>query len=442
LFVQTLALGAIMQPEITKITLSNGLMVLLKEIHTAPIISNWIWYRVGSKDEVAGKTGVSHWIEHMLFKGTPDYPASVLDKAISRDGGFWNAMTYLDWTTYFETMPADKIDLALKLEADRMVNSIFDQAEVEAERTVIISERQGYENEPLFQLGEEMQAAAFRVHAYHHEVIGDLVDLSTMQRENLYQHYKTFYQPNNAVLGIAGDFNTEEMLSRVRELFEPISNGYEINRMIRPEPIQNGERRVIVEGTGETCYIQIAHHIPESTHEDFLALTVLDSLLTGPSNLNVFGGGISNKTSRLYQALVDTELAISIQGGVHATIDPYMHIMTSIVHPQKKPKDVLNAIEEQLTSLHDTAPPIQEVDRAVKQARALFAYGSESITNQAFWLGFSEMFATYDWFLYCLDNLAKVTPADVQRVARKYLLSKNRVVGIYLPSSTSMEQSQ
>lgn len=431
-----------MQPEITKFTLSNGLSVLLKEIHTAPIVSNWIWYRVGSKDEIAGKTGISHWIEHMMFKGTPDYPASVLDKAISRDGGFWNAMTYLDWTAFFETMPKEKIDLALKLEADRMVNSKFDQAEVEAERMVIISERQGYENEPLFQLGEEVQAAAFRVHAYHHEVIGDLIDLRTMQRDDLYQHYKSYYQPNNAVLGIAGDFNTGEMLDRVQELFAPISNGYEINRMNRPEPGQNGERRIIVEGTGETCYLQIAHHIPESNHEDFFALMVLDSLLTGPSNLNVFGGGISNKTSRLYQALVDTELAISIQGGVQATIDPYLHIMTSIVHPQKKPNDVLDAVEKELTSLQENAPPIEEVNRAVKQARALFAYGSESITNQAFWLGFSEMFATYDWFLSCLENLAKVSPADVQRVASKYLLSKNRVVGIYLPSNVSMEQSQ
>src|SRR3972149_10432375 len=151
---------------ITRLTLSNGLLILLKEIHTSSIISYWVWYRVGSRDEVTGKTGISHWTEHMQFKGTPQFPAGVLDKAISRDGGYWNAFTYLDWTTYFETMPADKIDLGLRLEADRMVNSLFEPDEVESERTVIISERQGGGNEPLFQLGEEVQAAAFRVHSY------------------------------------------------------------------------------------------------------------------------------------------------------------------------------------------------------------------------------------------------------------------------------------
>src|SRR5512137_1519347 len=139
---------------VSKTKLNNGLLVLLKEIHTAPLISSWVWYRVGSKDEPTGHTGVSHWVEHMQFKGTPQFPASVLDKAISRDGGMWNAFTYMDWTTYMETMPAAKIDLALRLEADRMTASLFEEKEVAAERTVVISEREGSENEPLFLLGE------------------------------------------------------------------------------------------------------------------------------------------------------------------------------------------------------------------------------------------------------------------------------------------------
>ena len=144
----------------------------------------------------------------MQFKGTPQFPANILDKAISREGGTWNAFTYMDWTAYFETMPADKIDLALRLEADRMVNSQFDPSEVASERTVIISEREGHENEPLFQLGEAMQHTAFRVHPYHHEVIGDMADLLTMTRDDLYGHYRTFYVPNNAVMAVAGDFDT------------------------------------------------------------------------------------------------------------------------------------------------------------------------------------------------------------------------------------------
>jgi len=155
----------------TKTTLTNGLTVLLKEIHTTPLISFWVWYRVGSRDEVPPLTGISHLVEHMQFKGTPDYPAEVMDNAVARDGGTRNAFTFLDWTTYFETMPADKIDLALRLEADRMVHSLFDAKEFAAERTVVISEREGSENEPTFLLGEAVQQTAFRVHSYHHEIL-------------------------------------------------------------------------------------------------------------------------------------------------------------------------------------------------------------------------------------------------------------------------------
>ncbi len=431
-----------MSDSITKLTLSNGLLVLLKEIHTAPIISHWIWYRVGSRDEPCGKTGIAHWIEHMLFKGTPRFPASVLDKAISREGGSWNAMTYLDWTTCFETMPADKIDLALSLEADRMVNCLFDPQEVESERTVIISERQGNENEPLFRLGEEVQAAAFRVHPYHHEVIGDLVDLQTMTRDDLVQHYRTYYVPNNAVLAIAGDFDTEEMLKRVRELYEPIPRGIDPPRLCRTEPPQQGERRVTVQGPDDTTYLMLAHHVPNSTHPDFIPLTILDSLLTGPSNLNIFGGGISNKTSRLYRALVEGDLAVSVQGGVGATIDPFLYIITCIVRPDKTAEQVLQRIEDEIKRLQDSPPPVEEIQRASKQARALFAYGSESISNQAFWMGFSEMFATYEWYLEFIDKLAQVTPEDVQRVAQTYLQTRNRVVGVYLPEASATPQDE
>ena len=227
-----------MTEAILQTTLSNGMKVLLKAIHTAPLISSWVWYRVGSRDEVNGRTGVSHWVEHMQFKGTPEFPASMLDKAISREGGMWNAMTYLDWTTYYETMPAEKIDLGLRLEADRMVNSAFDEKEVSSERTVVISEREGNENEPQFVLGEAVQSAAFRVHAYHHEVIGDMADLHSMTRDDLYEHYRTYYLPNNAVMAVAGDFETGQMLERIKELYEPIPDGPEPERLARPEPEQ------------------------------------------------------------------------------------------------------------------------------------------------------------------------------------------------------------
>jgi zinc protease len=414
-------------------TLSNGLKVLLKELHTAPIISSWLWYRVGSRDEVQGRTGISHWVEHMQFKGTPQFPANMLDKAISREGGTWNAMTYLDWTAYYETMPVNKIDIALRLESDRMMNSRFDKDEVASERTVIISEREGNENEPLFQLGEAIQQTAFRIHPYHHEVIGDMADLRTMTRDDLYNHYRAFYVPNNAVLAVAGDFDTRSMLARIKELFEPIPARMEPTRLARQEPTQNGEIRLSVEGPGATTYVQVCYRFPSASHPDFFPLSVLDSLLAGPSNLNMFSGGISNKTSRLYRALVDKQLAVSIHGGAQATIDPFMYTFTMTIHPKSKPEETLAALDKEIKRVKEEMVTKEEIARAIKQARAIFAYGSENITNQAFWLGYAEMFANYEWFQTYLEKLSKVTAKDIQRVANEYFKPQRRVVGTYVP---------
>ena len=423
-----------MTEAITQKFLSNGLKVLLKEIHTAPLISVWVWYRVGSRDEVNGKTGISHWVEHMQFKGTPEFPANVLDKAVSREGGVWNAFTYLDWTTYFETMPADKIDLGLRLEADRMVNSVFDEQEVSSERTVVITEREGNENEPNFQLGEAVQGAAFRVHSYHHEVIGDMADLRSMTREDLYTHYKSYYVPNNAVLAVAGDFESDQMLARIQELFGSILAGDDPPRLERPEPEQKGELELAVEGPGETTYVQACYRFPEASHPDFFPLSVLDSLLAGPSSLNMFGGGISNKTSRLYRALVEKELTVSVQGGAQATIDPFLYTFSMTIHPQRKPEEALSVLDGEIKRIQDELVSKDDIARAIKQARANFAYGSENITNQGFWMGYAEMFADYNWFLNYLDKLAAVTPAEVQRVAQEYLQPRNRVIGTYIPA--------
>ena len=422
-----------MDNQLTQITLSNGLKVLLKEIHTAPIISSWLWYRVGSRDEIQGRTGVSHWVEHMQFKGTEQFPANMLDKAISRMGGAWNAMTYLDWTAYYETMPADTIDLALRLEADRMINSQFRDDEVASERTVIISEREGNENEPLFTLGEAIQQTAFRIHPYHHEVIGDMADLHAMTRSDLYSHYRSFYVPNNAVMAVAGDFDTSSMLMRIKELFEQIPAGPEPTRPARPELPQNGEVRLSVEGPGATTYVQVSYRFPSASHPDFFPLSVLDSLLAGPSNLNMFSGGISNKTSRLYRALVDKELAVSVHGGAQATIDPFLYTVTLTIHPKRKPEEALAVLDKEIQRLKDEKVTKEEIARAIKQARAIFAYGSENITNQAFWLGYAEMFAGYEWFQTYLDRLSKVTANDIQRVANEYFKSQSRVVGTYVP---------
>jgi zinc protease len=409
------------------------LEIRLKEVHTAPLISTWIWYRVGSRNEYPGITGISHWVEHMQFKGTPTFPSGILDRAISRDGGYWNAMTYLDWTAYFETMPVGRADLALELEADRMVNSEFSVQEVESERTVIISERQGHENEPTFRLAEELQAAAFRVHAYHHEVIGDMADLEQISRDDLYGHYRHYYVPSNAILAVAGDFRTRSMLDRIRKLFGPIERKPRPETMVRPEPEQSGERRVVVEGPGETAFLNVAYHAPHASKAEFFSLTILNSVLTGATNLNYFGGSLSNKTSRLYRALVEGELTASVRGSLAATIDPYLYTIRATIRPDASPESALEVLDNEIEKVLDQPILIDELSKAIKQARALFAYNSESVTNQAFWMGFSEIFSDYSWFEGYIDSLEMVTPESVISVARKYLLPSNRIVGIYQP---------
>jgi zinc protease len=416
-----------------KFTLSNGLLVLLKEIHNAPLISSWMWYRVGSRDEIPGVTGISHWVEHMKFKSTAKFPAGVLDKAIARVGGHWNASTSLDWTTYYMVLPSDQIDLALSIESDHIVNCSFDPADVETERTVIISERLGYENEPVFQLGEAIQAISFSVHSYHHETIGDLVDLQNIQRDDLYVHYKTYYKPSNACLAIAGDFECNRVADLISGYFERIPPGDPVRRMIRPEPVQRGERSFTIEGQGETTYIQFSFHAPEASNLDFFPFVILGTLLTGPSELNPFGGGLSNVTSRLYKALVHTGIALGVSGQLSATIDPYLYSILIIPHPSSPVGQVRDVIEKEIKKLQEYYVSKEAIERAIKQARALFAYGSESTTNQAFWLGYSEMFSSYEWFLSYLDKLAQVSAEDVKRCAKTYLCSQNCTVGVYQP---------
>lgn len=420
---------------IPSIRLKNGLEIKLKEIHTAPLVSSWVWYRVGSRDEIPGRTGISHWVEHMQFKGTDKFPAEEREKTIARAGGTWNAFTYLDWTTYFETMPADKIDQALEIEADRMVNSRFLPEEVESERTVIISERQGRENDPSFWLNEEVHKAAFRIHPYNHVILGDMVDLGSITRDDLYGHYRTFYSPSNAVISIAGDFDRESMLKRLKGLYEDLPDGKEPPRVNRMEPGQRGEHRLVVEGPGDTVLTDVSYHSPPASHEDFFPFLILDSILSGPQGLNLFGGGgISNKTSRLYSRMVeDEDLAVSVSGGLPATIDPYLYSIGLIIHPSSTPEEALKVLDEEIKRVQDSPPKQEELERATKQTRALFAYGGESITNQAFWMGFSEMFASYDWVTNYLENLEAVSPEDVQRVAQAYLIPQNRVVGVYQP---------
>lgn len=424
-----------MQNHILTEKLDNGMMILLKEVHTAPIISHWVWYRIGSRYEIEGKLGISHWVEHMQFKGTHRFPGPKMDQLISREGGIWNAFTHLDWTTYFETMPADKIDLAIELEADRMFNSVFDPKEVESERQVILAEKNGKENEPLLRLSSAVVEAAFEKHPYKNEVIGTTEDLNRISRDDLYQHYRKYYHPGNALIAIAGDFDSQELLKKLKKLYQdkPSRELPEIN--LQPEEQLFTKKEISMDGPGETCFVQLAYRAPAASHADFFAFTILDSLLSGPASLNMFGGGgTTNKTSRLYKKLVEKDLAVSIFGGLQATIDPFIYEITLTVHPDQKPETVLDAVDREIDRLKNFRVQKPIIDKAIKQARALFAYGLENITNQAFWLGYSEMFANYDWYLQYLERLETIKPNDILRVAERYLQPENRIVGFYIPN--------
>ncbi len=427
-----------MTSEVQTHTLANGLPILTKEIHHVPLVSQWVWYRVGSRNETSGHTGISHWVEHMQFKGTPKYPINVLDQAISRDGGFWNALTSLDWTTYLETLPASSISIALDLEADRMVNSLFDPNETELERTVILSEREGNENEPLFRLSEAVNRAAFSQHPYRNQVIGERSDLQSMQRDDLYQHYRRHYAPNNALIALAGDFETSAILEQLEQLYRSIPAMENHIQIPSPEaPIYQNER-IEMEGPGDTIYLQVTFPCPAANDPDFFNLLVLDSLLSGPSSLAMFGGGhISNKTSRLYQLLVEKDLAVSVSGGPQATIDPYLYDILAILPPDQSVDDVLKVVDEEIARLQNEAVREEEIARAIKQAKALFAYGSENITNQAFWMGYASMFADHTWFENYISNLEKVNTETLLKTARKYLDSEHRIIGVYRPKDNA-----
>ncbi|GAB4551755.1 MAG: hypothetical protein OHK0023_19030 [Anaerolineae bacterium] len=422
---------------VSRYVLGNGLTVLLKEMHKAPVISFWVLYRIGSRNEPSGKTGISHWVEHMMFKGTPNFPAGVLDKAIDREGGAWNAQTSLDYTAYYETMPADRIDLALRAEADRMVNAVFDPEEVESERTVIISERQGAENSPMFWLGEEVSAAAFRVHGYHHEIIGDMTDLETMTREDLFGHYKRHYVPNNAIISVVGDFDTAAMLKRIEELYGSIPRGETVSLFVRPEPAQQGERRVRVERPGPAKFLSIGYKVPGATDGDWMKLFMLDSILGGASGFG--GGGVGNKTSRLYQALVKTELVAGFSSGVFPTIDPHLYSFDMTLREERTHEEVEAALYAELDKAIHGEITQAELDKARKQARALFAYSTETVTNQAFWMAYFEHVAgSYEFFLNFEERLNAVTLEDVHEVARKYFKPSQRTVGWFVPTQEDL----
>ena len=420
-------------PNLTHHTLPNGLTILLREAHSAPVISWWLAYRVGSRNEPTGLTGISHWVEHMMFKGTERFPAGMLDREIDRAGGQWNAFTSMDATKYFETLPAGKIDIAMEAEADRMSNAIFDPEETESERTVIISERQGAENQPTFWLQEEVRGAAFRVHGYHHEIIGDEADLRSMARDDLYHHYRRHYNPANAAAIAVGAFDSEEMLAKIERLFASIDASAAPDLFARAEPAQSGERRVVVERPGKTAFFELCHRAPAADHEDWFKLQIMNAILSGS------GGASDNKTSRLYRALVKTEIAAGVGAWLTPTVDPYLYSIIVTLRDDRQPAEAEAVLLEEIARLQADGVSDAELEKARKQTRAAFAYSAESVTEQAYGLAQSFILGDVHWFDRYSERLMAVTAEDVLDVANRYLVPRKRVVGILNPTNPEEE---
>jgi len=419
-------------------TLDNGLQVILRPSRRAPVASFWIFYRVGSRNEMPGSTGISHWVEHMLFKGTERYPRGAFDKAVARAGGVFNGMTWQDWTVYFETFPAERIELALQVESDRMSNAIFDAEETEAERTVILSEREGSENSYFYRLQEEVQAAAYLAHSYRNPVIGWQPDLLAMTRDDLYAHYRTFYTPNNAVAVVTGDFEAAAMLAQLDAYFGRLAPGPRVPPVRTQEPPQQAERRIVLRGEDPTAYFLQAFHAPPAAHPDFFPVMVLDSVLGGAKGLGIFGGSANNRSNRLYRALVERQLTVDVASSVGPTIDTGLFTISATLAPGVAHAQVEEAIWQEIEQIQREGIAPAEVERAIKQTKAQFAFSSESVTYEAYWLGFSEVVASLDWLNTWVEQLAAVTPDDVQRVAQHYFARQLQTVGWYAPAVESL----
>ncbi|MGE0043792.1 MAG: M16 family metallopeptidase [Vicinamibacterales bacterium] len=412
--------------------LDNGLTVLVQEVHTAPLASVWCWYRVGSKNEPAGLTGVSHWVEHMNFKGTRNIPRDQVKGIIEQFGGSWNGYTWIDQTTYLETAAADALDRMLFIEAERMDACLYDPADCESERTVIIAELQGGENDPEQLLDTEVTAAAFTVHPYHHPTIGWLHDLETMTRDDLYGHYRRYYVPANATLVVVGDVDTDDVLRRAERQFGAIAPGRRAEPVRAVEPAQRAERRVTIRKEGTTSYWRAVFHAPAFTGDGFMPLLVADAVLCGGAGLNLWSGGHvprPQRSARLYRALVDTGLASGVSGSLLPTEHPFVYTLSATVAEGRQLADVEGPLLAEIDRLVAGGVTEAELAKARAQLRARFVYDADSVTDIAHQLGYFQTIAGWRDWLGLADRLEAVTPGQVQAAAARYLSADNRTVG-------------
>jgi zinc protease len=427
-----------MQARVRETVLDNGLKVLVQEVHTAPLASVWCWYRVGSRDEAPGVTGVSHWVEHMNFKGTANIPRDQVKGIIEQYGGSWNGYTWVDQTTYLETASTDALDRMLFIEAERMDKCLYDPADCESERTVIISELQGGENDPEQLLDMEVTATAFKVHPYRHPTIGWQSDVEAMTREDLFGHYKRYYTPSNATIVIVGDVETDDAIRRVERQFGSIAANGTPARRTAVEPRQEAERRVTLRKEGTTAYWKAAYHCPAFGDASFFPLLVADAVLSGGAGLNIWSAGRvarPQRSSRLYRRVVDSGLASSVQGALMPTAQPFLYSVSVTVSAGSTLGSVEEAVLDELDRVVEKGVTEAELAKAKAQLRARFVFDMDGVTDIAHQLGYFETIGSWRDAITLRDRLSEVTLADVHDVVRRVFADSNRTIGWFEPQA-------
>ncbi|MCS7223333.1 MAG: insulinase family protein [Armatimonadetes bacterium] len=434
----------VFQVEAVEETLGNGLRIFIIPNRKAPVVSVWAFYQVGSAHEHLGITGISHWVEHMLFKGTPRFPKGQIARLIQKHGGVLNGHTTYHHTAYFETLPRENWLIGLDIEADRMLNALFDPEETEKERGVILSELEMIENHPEHRLMVQVMATVFQVHPYGFSIIGIRDDLETMTRDDLYEHYLKYYSPDNAFLVISGDVEPAEAFKEVEKRFadlpvRPVAK-------VRParEPAQRGERRVTVIGHGELPLLSIVFRGPVPSWVQGLRRgkdqTDVDD--ARPYALRLLAGVLGQgRTSRLYRALVETGKAVSVSASYHLMNDSGLFSIYVPVSRSASVEEVEKIILEELNRLGQEPPSEQELSIAKRREAMDFLESLDSATELAYHIGAFQILGDWRQINDYLPSLDRVSPSDLVAAAQKTFAPYNRTVGMFLPNGASSEKA-
>lgn len=412
---------------VQKTVLDNGLTVLTKEVHTAPVVSVQVWYKVGSRNEVKGENGISHQLEHLMFKGTTDRPVQ-FGRLFSALGSQFNAFTSYDETAYFGTVQRDKLEALLTLEADRMENSLVGTEQLTSEKRVVISELQGYENSPGYRLNRAVMRDAFPSRAYGLPVGGTKADVEKFTVEQVRNYYQTYYSPENATLVITGDFATEPVLKVVKETYgklpkRPKTAVAKNSAQVTAPTSVAKKAAIVLKQPGSAALLQAVYPLTDINHPDVPAIDVMDAILTG------------GRSSRLYQALVESGLASSVSGGAAELIEPGWYQIDATAAPGKELGKIAQVLQESLAKLQQQPVTTEELNRAKTQLQASYILGNQDITSQATQLGYNQTVAgDYRYIERYLAAIAKVTPAQVQKVAKTYLNPAKQTIGFFEPT--------